>query len=77
MWTAIKKTPDGFTYVDPAQFNELFAADLPGDQAAFMARSQVMPSEIPFSGFHQCNIVHIALETCHYQFARDRSGEWF
>jgi pimeloyl-ACP methyl ester carboxylesterase len=39
---AIKKTPDGFTYVDPAQFHELFAADLPGDQAAFMARSQVL-----------------------------------
>jgi pimeloyl-ACP methyl ester carboxylesterase len=39
--TAIKKTPDGFTYIDPAQFHELFAADLPDDQAAFMARSQV------------------------------------
>src|ERR1700694_2463271 len=26
---AIKKTSDGFTYVDPAQFHELFAADLP------------------------------------------------
>jgi len=39
---AIKKTPDGFTYIDPAQFHELFAADLPADQAAFMARSQVL-----------------------------------
>jgi len=39
---AIKKTPDGFTYVDPAQFHELFAADLPGEQAAFMAHSQVL-----------------------------------
>src|ERR1700734_2032258 len=38
---AIKKTPDGFTYIDPAQFHELFAADLPSDRAAFMARSQV------------------------------------
>jgi pimeloyl-ACP methyl ester carboxylesterase len=38
---AIKKTSDGFTYIDPTQFHELFAADLPGDQAAFMARSQV------------------------------------
>jgi pimeloyl-ACP methyl ester carboxylesterase len=38
---AIKKTPDGFTYIDPTQFHEFFAADLPGDQAAFMARSQV------------------------------------
>jgi pimeloyl-ACP methyl ester carboxylesterase len=39
---AIKETPDGFTYVDPARFHELFAADLPSDQAAFMARSQVL-----------------------------------
>jgi pimeloyl-ACP methyl ester carboxylesterase len=39
---AIKKTPDGFTYIDPAQFHEFFAADLPADQAAFMARSQVL-----------------------------------
>ena len=39
--TAIKKTPDGFTYLDPAQFHEYFAADLPVEQAAFMARSQV------------------------------------
>jgi len=40
--TAIKKTPDGFTYLDPAQFHEFFAADLPAEQAAFMARSQVL-----------------------------------
>jgi pimeloyl-ACP methyl ester carboxylesterase len=39
--TAIKKTVDGFTYLDPAQFHEYFAADLPAEQAAFMARSQV------------------------------------
>jgi pimeloyl-ACP methyl ester carboxylesterase len=39
--TGIKKTPDGFTFLDPAQFHEYFAADLPADQAAFMARSQV------------------------------------
>jgi pimeloyl-ACP methyl ester carboxylesterase len=38
---AIKKTPDGFTYLDPAQFHEYFAADLSADQAAFLARSQV------------------------------------
>lgn len=40
--SAIKKTADGFTYIDPAQFHELFAADLSVDQAAFMARSQVL-----------------------------------
>jgi len=39
--TAIKKTADGFTYLDPAQFHEYFAADLTAEQAAFMARSQV------------------------------------
>jgi pimeloyl-ACP methyl ester carboxylesterase len=39
--TGIKKTPDGFTFLDAAQFHEYFAADLPVDQAAFMARSQV------------------------------------
>jgi pimeloyl-ACP methyl ester carboxylesterase len=39
---AIKKTADGFTYLDPAQFHEYFAADLSASQAAFMARSQVL-----------------------------------
>src|SRR6202142_674105 len=38
---ALKKTADGFTYLDPAQFHEYFAADLSAEQAAFMARSQV------------------------------------
>lgn len=38
---AIKQTPDGFTFVDPAQFHEYFAADVPIEQAAFMAHSQV------------------------------------
>ena len=40
--TAIKKTEDGFTYLDPAQFHEYFAADLSAEQAALMARSQVL-----------------------------------
>jgi len=40
--TAIKKTADGFTYLDPAQFHQYFAADLSAEQAAFMARSQVV-----------------------------------
>jgi len=38
----IKKTADGFTYLDPAQFHVYFAADLPAGQAAFMAQSQVL-----------------------------------
>src|SRR3954469_26064642 len=33
--TAIKKTADGFTYLDPAKFHEYFAADLTSEQAAF------------------------------------------
>src|SRR5256885_1760124 len=39
---AIKKTADGFTYIDPMQFHEYFAADLSAEQAALMARSQVL-----------------------------------
>src|SRR5271169_3286205 len=39
---AIKKTADGFTYIDPAQFHDYFAADLSVEQAAFMSRSQVL-----------------------------------
>jgi len=39
---AIKKTADGFTYLDPAQFHAYFAADLSTEQAAFMAQSQVL-----------------------------------
>jgi pimeloyl-ACP methyl ester carboxylesterase len=46
---AIKKTLDGFTYIDPARFHELFAADLPDDRAAFMARSQVFNRADNFS----------------------------
>ena len=38
---AIKKTADGFTYLDPEQFHQYFAADLSAEQAAFMAQSQV------------------------------------
>jgi len=56
---AIKKTPDGFTYIDPAQFHELFAADVPGEQADFMARSQVMN----FSGDFSATITNAAWRT--------------
>src|SRR5260370_29868991 len=40
--TAIKKTADAFTYLDPAQLHEYFAADLSAEQAALMAGSQVL-----------------------------------
>jgi pimeloyl-ACP methyl ester carboxylesterase len=46
---AIKKTADGFDYLDPARFREYFAADLPAEQAAFEARSQVMIADANFS----------------------------
>jgi len=39
-------TPDGFVFVDPAHFHEDFAADLPADQAEFMARSQIPAAAI-------------------------------
>jgi pimeloyl-ACP methyl ester carboxylesterase len=46
---ALKRTADGFTYLDPAQFHEFFAADLSEKQAAFMARSQVLNAANNFS----------------------------
>lgn len=39
-------TADGFVFVDPAHFHEDFAADLPADQAEFMARSQIPAAAI-------------------------------
>jgi pimeloyl-ACP methyl ester carboxylesterase len=48
--TAIKTTPDGFTYLDSAQFREYFAADLTAEHAAFEARSQVLIAAANFSG---------------------------
>jgi len=47
---AMKTTADGFTYLDPAQFHEYFAADVPAEQAAFMARSQVLNLAANFKG---------------------------
>jgi pimeloyl-ACP methyl ester carboxylesterase len=35
------KTPDGFVFLDPANFPADFAADLPREQAEFMAHSQM------------------------------------
>jgi len=37
---ATRFTDDGYAFVDPAQFHEDFAADVPADAAAFMAHSQ-------------------------------------
>ncbi|MDQ2819031.1 MAG: alpha/beta hydrolase [Pseudomonadota bacterium] len=41
---AIKPTSDDHLLFDPARFHADFAADLPAADAAFMARSQVMPT---------------------------------
>lgn len=46
---AIKKTPDGFTYLDPAEFPKLFAPDLPREEAEFDARSQVLAAGSVFN----------------------------
>jgi len=46
---AIRKTPDGFTYLDPAAFPKLFAPDLPRERADFVARSQVLAAARVFS----------------------------
>jgi pimeloyl-ACP methyl ester carboxylesterase len=49
---AIKKTPDDFTYLNPPAFPELFAPDLPREQAEFMGRSQVLAAAKIFSTPH-------------------------
>ncbi|MDH7808762.1 MULTISPECIES: alpha/beta hydrolase [unclassified Rhizobium] len=46
----IRETKDGkYLYLDPAAFANDFAADLPKDNAAFLARSQVFASKEAFS----------------------------
>jgi pimeloyl-ACP methyl ester carboxylesterase len=47
--TAIKETADGFEFLDPAQFREFFAADLPVNFTAFEAHSQVLIAATNFS----------------------------
>lgn len=41
---AMKTTSDGYVFIEPGRFREVFAADLPPRQADFMANSQVLPS---------------------------------
>jgi len=47
--TAIRLTPDSFSYLNPAQFHPYFA-DMSAEQAAFAARSQVLIANANFSG---------------------------
>jgi len=45
----IRETKDGrYLYLDPAAFAADFAADLPKDEAAFMAKSQVFAAKEAF-----------------------------
>ena len=46
--TVMKTTADGFTFLDPTQFHDFFAADVPVEQAAFMSRSQVFNAAVNF-----------------------------
>jgi pimeloyl-ACP methyl ester carboxylesterase len=46
---AIEKTGDGFTFLNPDDFYDLFAPDLPREQADFESRSQVLASVKVFS----------------------------
>jgi len=46
---AIQKTPDGFTFIDPARFHTEFAADLPEAEAEFESRSQMLTAAKVFS----------------------------
>jgi pimeloyl-ACP methyl ester carboxylesterase len=43
------KTPDGFVFLDPANFPTDFAADLPREQAEFMAHSQMLTAAKVFT----------------------------
>jgi pimeloyl-ACP methyl ester carboxylesterase len=46
---AIKTTPDGYAYLDPARFHADFAADLPADEATFEDRAQVFTAAKVFT----------------------------
>lgn len=46
---AVKKTADGFLYLDPAFYPADFAADLPQAQAAFEAQSQALTNASVFT----------------------------
>lgn len=47
--TVAHTTPDGFKYLDPAQFPAYFAADLPRARATFAAHAQVLTAAAVFT----------------------------
>jgi pimeloyl-ACP methyl ester carboxylesterase len=46
---AVQSTPDGYDYIAPLRFAAEFGADLPPDEAAFEARSQMLTAATAFS----------------------------
>jgi pimeloyl-ACP methyl ester carboxylesterase len=46
---AIEKTPDGFTFLNPDDYFQDFAADLPREQAGFEAHSQMLTAAKVFT----------------------------
>jgi pimeloyl-ACP methyl ester carboxylesterase len=46
---AVEKTDDGYTFLNPADFYELFAPDLSREQAEFESRSQVLAADEVFT----------------------------
>jgi pimeloyl-ACP methyl ester carboxylesterase len=47
--TAIRKTLDGYAYVEPARYRADFAADLSANEAAFESRSQMFTAAVVFT----------------------------
>ena len=47
-YKSLKKTAEGFDYIEPSSFYADFAAGLPKKQAEFMAHSQVLPADEVF-----------------------------
>ncbi|HLA57437.1 MAG TPA: alpha/beta hydrolase [Puia sp.] len=52
-YKSIRKGPDGFDDIDPAQFHADFAADLPKEQAEFMSNSQMPVADTVFHALIQ------------------------
>jgi len=46
---AVEKTDDGFTFLNPADFHDLFAPDLSREQAEFESRSQILAAAKVFT----------------------------
>ncbi|HZZ76760.1 MAG TPA: alpha/beta hydrolase [Puia sp.] len=47
-YKSLKQTSEGFDYIEPSSFYSDFAADLPKNQAEFMAHSQMLPADEVF-----------------------------